>query len=163
MPHKLFYPASFLPHKNHHLLLKPDLTNFLLQNEIQVLITIERHSLWAHDNNALIFLGRVEHETCMTILRQTDAMLFLSEYESLGLPLIEAANAGKPVVCFDLPYSRELLGASPYYIKPGLHESRSICGALSQFLADQPKPRSSLLVRDAIPTSLVWNHFISSI
>jgi len=163
MNYKLFYPASLLPHKNHHLLLEPKLLDYLTVNNIQVRLTINEDQLLAKPTEAVICLGPLNHDDCIALLRESDALLFLSEFESLGLPLIEAVNARKPVISYDLPYCRELLGDSPYYI---LYESEGvnpICSALTRFLLDQPKPRQSLLVRDTLPVSTVWSRFLNAI
>jgi len=44
------------------------------------------------------------------------ALLFLSALESLGFPLIEAAEHSLPVIAPDKPYVRELLGSNFYPI-----------------------------------------------
>jgi len=163
MAYRLFYPASFLPHKNHHLLLDSELLHYFVQNNIQVAMTIDSKDFPIELSSVLICLGRLNHDECISFLRQSDALLFLSQFESLGLPLIEAASARKPVICFDLPYCRELLGDSPYYIQQGFKSTNPICSILAKFLCDQPNPRQSLLIRDMMPTSMVWSHFINAI
>ena len=39
-----------------------------------------------------------------------DALVFPSTIETFGLPLIEAASMGKPIIASDLDYAREVLG-----------------------------------------------------
>ena len=163
MTYKLFYPASFLPHKNHLMLLQPEVLEHFYRNDIKVFLTIDGNQLPNKSSDLLICLGRLERDACLRFLRESDALLFLSHFESLGLPLIEAADACKPVICFDLPYSRELLGDSPYYIKYNFRDNNPICCALAEFLSDQPTPRQAALVRDALPISSVWNHFLNAI
>lgn len=163
MTYNLFYPASLLPHKNHRLLLDPELLDYLFQNEIKVSLTIDSNQIPSEPSGSLACLGRLDRDACLAFLRQSDALLFLSEYESLGLPLIEAASARKPVICFDLPYSRELLGDSPYYIQHDFRGDNPMCDALTKFLCDQPTPRQSVLVRDALPISTVWSCFLNAI
>ena len=163
MTYNLFYPASLLPHKNHRLLLDPELLNYLIRNEIKVSLTVDSHLFPSKTSGSLVCLGRLDRDACIAFLRQSDALLFLSEYESLGLPLIEAANARKPVICFDLPYSRELLGDSPYYIQHDFRGDNPICCALARFLFDQPNPRQSALMRETLPISTVWRCFLNAI
>jgi len=43
-------------------------------------------------------------------------LLFPSRAEGFGLPPIEAAALGVPVVCSDLPVIREVLGDIPVYL-----------------------------------------------
>ena len=163
MGYKLFYPASLLPHKNHKLLFSPKVLECFLKNNIRLFLTIDANQLPFQSKGTVVCLGRLERKSCDRLLRESDALLFLSEFESLGLPLIEAATARKPVITFDLPYSRELLGDSPYYIKHDIRGDNPICCALSKFLSDQPTPRQAALVRDALPISTVWNHFLNAI
>jgi glycosyltransferase involved in cell wall biosynthesis len=42
-------------------------------------------------------------------------LLFLSESESYGFPLIEAMYVGLPIVCADFPYARNLCGDEAIY------------------------------------------------
>lgn len=163
MTFKLFYPASFLPHKNHQLLLQHELLEYFSRNEIKVFLSIDSNQLPCKFNDLLVCLGKLDRDACLRFLCESDALLFLSEFESLGLPLIEAAEAFKPVICFDLPYTRELLDDSPYYIKHDFRADNPICCALEEFLSDQPTPRQAALVRDALPISSVWNYFLDAI
>lgn len=163
MAYKLFYPASLLPHKNHQLLLQAEVIEYFFKNEIKLFLTIDASQFPLESKGTVVCLGRIERGACIRFLRESDALLFLSEFESLGLPLIEAADARKPVITFDLPYSRELLGSSPYYIKQDFRRDNPICCALAKFLSDQPTPRQAALVRDALPISSVWNRFLNAI
>ncbi|MGY4830588.1 glycosyltransferase [Sphaerotilaceae bacterium SBD11-9] len=44
------------------------------------------------------------------------ALLFVSKGEGFGLPLVEAANHGTPIVCSDLPVFREICGDHATYL-----------------------------------------------
>ena len=69
-----------------------------------------------------IFDGKVELRTYSTdktlddIYRGVDALLFLSQYEGFGLPVIEAQARGIPVVCSDLAVLREVGGEGALYV-----------------------------------------------
>jgi glycosyltransferase involved in cell wall biosynthesis len=52
------------------------------------------------------------------LLRGARALLFPSLAEGFGLPPVEAATVGTPVVCSDLPVHREILGDYPVYANP---------------------------------------------
>ena len=75
----------------------------------------------------IALLGRISHDLCIDYIKKSSALLFLSSFESLGLPLIEAAQLAKPVICPDLNYTRELLGSSPYFYKKDSPDS--LCNA----------------------------------
>jgi len=49
---------------------------------------------------------------------QTSGLLFPSFAEGFGLPPVEAALAGAPIICSNLPSCREILGAFPVYLDP---------------------------------------------
>jgi len=51
-----------------------------------------------------------------TLLKQSCGLLFPSLAEGYGLPPIEAAALGVPVICNDLPIYREVLGDIPVYV-----------------------------------------------
>lgn len=52
------------------------------------------------------------------LLRHSRALLFPSFAEGFGLPAVEAARMGVPIICSDIPVFRELLGDYATYIDP---------------------------------------------
>jgi glycosyltransferase involved in cell wall biosynthesis len=44
-------------------------------------------------------------------------LLFLSKGEGFGLPLVEAASYGVPIVCSDIPAFREVAGPFATYVR----------------------------------------------
>lgn len=52
------------------------------------------------------------------LLASARALLFPSHAEGFGLPPLEAAALGVPVLCSDLPVLRDLLSDYPVYLKP---------------------------------------------
>lgn len=69
-----------------------------------------------------IFSGVVElrpystDKTLDNIYQGVNALLFLSQYEGFGLPVIEAQARSIPVVCSDLPVLREVGGEGALYV-----------------------------------------------
>lgn len=55
------------------------------------------------------FIGRVEYNDLMRLVKNSRALLFPSIIETLGLPLIEAATMGKAILVADENYAREVL------------------------------------------------------
>jgi glycosyltransferase involved in cell wall biosynthesis len=53
-----------------------------------------------------------------SLLLGARALLFPSLAEGFGLPLVEAAALGTPVIASDLPVIREVLGDYPVYLDP---------------------------------------------
>lgn len=54
-------------------------------------------------------IGVQPYERICEYYRSCDALLFPSYIETFGLPLLEAAMTGMPIIAADLPYSREVL------------------------------------------------------
>lgn len=98
-----FYPAFFYPHKNHKLLFKNE-TVFKRLNS-KVLLTIKNDDpKLITDGITFIFLGNITYEKLITILSESDALIYPSLTESVGLPLIEAAIYKKPIIAPDYEY-----------------------------------------------------------
>jgi glycosyltransferase involved in cell wall biosynthesis len=57
----------------------------------------------------IVIIGKITHEQVIWMYQQVDVLVFPSYIETLGLPLIEAATEGLPVIASDLDYSREVL------------------------------------------------------
>lgn len=55
----------------------------------------------------------------MALLQGSRGLLFPSHAEGYGLPPVEGAAAGVPVICSDLAVFREILGDIPIYLTPG--------------------------------------------
>jgi glycosyltransferase involved in cell wall biosynthesis len=57
-------------------------------------------------------LGFLNDVMMTNLINHSSCLLFPSNYEGFGMPVGEAAFAGKPVAAFDIPTNRELLGDS---------------------------------------------------
>lgn len=57
-------------------------------------------------------LGFLSDNMMTNLIKQSSCLLFPSNYEGFGMPVGEAAFAGKPVAAFNIPTNRELLGDS---------------------------------------------------
>jgi len=64
---------------------------------------------WLHEHNAM------EDEALIRLLSGAHGLLFPSFAEGFGLPSLEAAQLGVPVICGDLAIHREVLGDYPVY------------------------------------------------
>lgn len=110
----IFYPATLFPYKNHKVIVDA-LSN--LNPKLRRLVTLhltcelnEWKQYLSVDNGFKInFLGEIPHSKVLETYLKSDALLFPSYIETYGLPLIEAASLGLPIVVSDLPYAREVL------------------------------------------------------
>lgn len=103
----LFYPAAPFFYKNHNVLL--DALNICeKKHTFAMYFTIEKCEL-TQNNLDINFLGKVPFDIIVELYNKMDALVFPSYIESYGLPLLEAASYGLPIIAADLPYAREVL------------------------------------------------------
>lgn len=76
-----------------------------------------KSNLEAHSNN-LVFTGNVAEEELRWLYKNAEALLFVPEYEGLGLPILEAAEVNKPIVCSNLTVFNEISPSAFYYSDP---------------------------------------------
>ena len=130
----LFYPVSYLPHKNHKFLKNINIINFLEENNINILLTIENKD-FQFKSKSIKILGKISHNSCIEIMKNSSGLLFLSSFETLGLPILEACSCKKSIIIPDLEYSRELLGNTGYFLKYPL-DVNDFLDVLSKFKND---------------------------
>ena len=70
-------------------------------------------------NRSCFFIEKPCDDHLQFLYKHAEALLFLSYGEGFGLPLIEAASYGLPIVCSDIPVFNEVAGAFATYIKLG--------------------------------------------
>lgn len=114
----LVFPAITHPHKAHRFLLEvmaqhwddPDLRLVLLGGtgsaEREVAATIYRLGL----GRRVVRPGRVPDADRDGLIALADALVFPSEYEGFGAPVVEAMALGTPVICSDQPALAEVVG-----------------------------------------------------
>lgn len=83
-------------------------------------------------NKRLFWLENVTDETLDSIYRLATCLVAASEGEGYGLPIVEAAQYGLPVIARDIPVFREIGGRSVFYFKG--NESTSLTSALQKWL-----------------------------
>lgn len=66
-------------------------------------------------NHKLFWLSDVSDEYLESIYGAADCLIAASTGEGFGLPLIEAAQYGKPIIARDIPVFREVAGDSAFY------------------------------------------------
>lgn len=90
-------------------------------------------------------LGQMPHADILAAYRAASALIFPSYAESFGLPLIEAAAAGLPILAPELDYVRDVCSPAESFdpMSP-----RSIARAVRRFL-DAPEPPISVQSAEA--------------
>jgi glycosyltransferase involved in cell wall biosynthesis len=99
--------------KNHKILFEAFyIIDKLLSKKIVLYFTCGKNKDWdfyRYQNIEVVYLETLPYNEIEGLYRSMDALLFPSYIETVGLPLIEAASLGLPVVVSDLPYAREVL------------------------------------------------------
>ncbi|MDP2364023.1 MAG: glycosyltransferase, partial [Ignavibacteria bacterium] len=109
---QFFYPASEFVHKRIDLATDSILAYNKANQNTGLIITAKG------DNdlkNNLIFLGSISHKESLERMNSCDAIIFTSEREALGLPLLEALYFEKPAILPNLPYATEIYGDAAVY------------------------------------------------
>lgn len=143
------YVASGEPHKNHQRLIDawcllaeeglfPSLC--LTLDEIRFpelcrLIDEMRYQYGIKVNNA----GGLTHHDVLELYKKSMASIYPSTFESFGLPLIEARQAGLPVLASELDYVRDVLDPEQTFDP---ESAVSIVRAVKRFLGLQEEPLS---------------------
>lgn len=119
------YPANPLPYKQHLTIANAvkliKINNPSIGDKIRVHFTIEEHEYLQLSNfvktnglkEQILFEGKIEHNKLLEKYQTSIGLLFPSVIETLGLPLIEAARFGLPIIASDLDYAREVLDGYP--------------------------------------------------
>ena len=113
------YVASGEPHKNHRRLLEalcllaeqglfPTLC--LTLNDVQF-ATLSRETEVMRQQHGIKVTnaGELSHEDVLALYKKAGALIYPSTFESFGLPLIEARQAGLAVLASELDYVRDVL------------------------------------------------------
>jgi glycosyltransferase involved in cell wall biosynthesis len=79
-----------------------------------VVLRMKTHS---ERKNRLFWLPDATDEMLLTLYRSASALVAASEGEGFGLPLIEAARHGLPIISRELPVFVEIAGAHAHYFK----------------------------------------------
>jgi glycosyltransferase involved in cell wall biosynthesis len=123
-----FYPTSTLAYKRNDLAVG---SQQYLTDEMGLVITIEEET----PSPANIYkAGVLEREEVYQYYAGSDYLLFTSEVESLGLPLLEALSIGKPAVLPDVEYCREIYQEAAVYFP--VFEARAIADAIQELRAN---------------------------
>lgn len=122
----IFHPANTAKYKNHELIINalkyikdsnPEIYKNMIihftfdrslnNNRNTVLVNLIKN---LHLNDNIKFEGKMPYERVLSFYKSCDLMVFPSYIETFGLPLIEAASFGLPIIVADLPYAREVIG-----------------------------------------------------
>jgi glycosyltransferase involved in cell wall biosynthesis len=101
---------------------------FIKQLDQRIANSSLRHAIERRDYEASADLD--------ALYAEADVLLFLSQYEGFGLPVIEAQARGIPVVCSDIPVLREVGGDGALYVDRD--DAEMVATAIRQCRSDIP-------------------------
>ncbi len=143
------YVASGEPHKNHPRLLEawcllaveglfPSLCLTLDETRFAGLCR-ETEAMRQRYGVKIINVGELSHQDVLALYIEAGAMIYPSTFESFGLPLIEARQAGMPVLASELDYVRDVLDPEQTFDP---NSPVSIARAVKRFVGmiEQPLP-----------------------
>ncbi len=146
----LLFPANLWKHKNHRRLLEAFAELLARRPGLDVELVLTGHpSGWedlAKDfpNLPVRHVGFVRPELLRTLLERAKALVFFSLYEGFGMPLLEAFDAGTPVVCSNTTSLPEVGGDAVLSCSPTDTHAMS---ALMERVWDDPLAVEQLIER----------------
>lgn len=143
------YVASDEPHKNHITLLAAWRLLAETGYKPSLVLTVHEGSQLAADVNVyarqyalnIVNLGRLQSREIYRLYGSSSALIYPSYSESLGLPLIEAAQRGMPILAPELDYVRDVVSPVQTFDP---RSPVSIARAVMRFMG---KPESVIAVR----------------
>ena len=140
------YVADGEAHKNHRHLIeawvtlalqgfKPSLALTLSDRDEPLVVWINQ-KIAEHGLN-ITNLGHMPHEKLLTVYRQSNALIFPSLTESFGLPLIEARQAGMPILASELDFVRDVCEPTQSFDP---NSAMSIARAVRRYLGQDDLP-----------------------
>lgn len=113
-----YYPAATFPHKG-HLQLFRSYAQLKRNGQVhgKLVLTGDRSAYWKRlekvideemMQDEIIHLGYVSYQDVVALYRGAEAVLFPTEFEGFGLPVLEAVRFGKKIICSRLSVFSEL-------------------------------------------------------
>jgi glycosyltransferase involved in cell wall biosynthesis len=93
---------------------------------------------WTRRLEGVTLTGRVDDEELAALYSGARALVFPSDDEGFGLPPVEALACGTPVVVFDVPVLREVLGDRATFVPTGDMDGLLAAGAAAARPAPPP-------------------------
>ena len=127
----LLYVGNTMPYKNVDRLLEAFALTRHGTNARLLLVSPEPFATSVAGVHVLRLATRAQLRAAYAV---SDAMVFPSLVETVGLPLLEAMSLGLPIVAADRPYAHEICGDAAMYAEPT--ESSAMAHAMTEMLAN---------------------------
>lgn len=107
---------------------------FLAETKSETQLVIVGETLWNNDDfikkiadlaikQSVHFTGHLSLEELTKVVASAKALTFVSYFEGFGIPIVEAMQAGTPVVCGNMTSLPEVAGEAAIYVDPFSVES----------------------------------------
>jgi glycosyltransferase involved in cell wall biosynthesis len=106
------------------------------------------------DIDRVKFAGLVSDPELGELYKNANALIFTSEAEGFGLPPLEAALAGTPVIASNIDTSREMLGNAVSLVRPT--DAAGFAAAYRKIMADPSRKTSLLSAAKARALTFSW-------
>ena len=114
----IYYPAASYPHKGHAALFRA-YAKLFREGKIRqrLLLSGQRNAHWKKLEKILdeegmegeiVHLGYVSYADVITLYQHAEAIVFPSEFEGFGIPVLEAVQFGRKIICSRIPTFVEL-------------------------------------------------------
>jgi len=141
----LLYPANFWPHKNHAMLLtaygmyraahpRSDLKLVLTGSPDARMHAVREAAEAMGLSSHVVFPGFLPDEDFASLLHACRAMVFPSLYEGFGMPVLEAMEFEKPVLCSNVTSLPEVAGDAALLFDP--RKPQEIAAAIARIDSD---------------------------
>jgi len=158
----LLYPANPWPHKNHRLLIEAfaryrrsapesDLGLICTGAPGAVADQLAKFALGATPPGSVVFAGYLPELEFVALLQNCRGLIFPSLYEGFGLPVLEAMNCGRPVLCSNVTSLPEVVGDAALLFDP--RDAADIAQAIGR-LESEPALEQQLVQRGHARASL---------
>jgi glycosyltransferase involved in cell wall biosynthesis len=147
-----FYPAVTWPHKNHEVIIHALGTLkekkgrvphvFFTGTATDFRKTLDAIAREVGVSEQLHFLGFVSPKELQVIYRTATAMVYASKFEGFGLPILEAFQAGLPVLCSTASVLPEIAQDGALYFPP---DSPAVLAGLMESMLDDREAREKLI------------------
>lgn len=104
----------------------------------------------------VIFPGFVPAKLLPALYQEAACFVFPSLYEGFGLPALEAAAGGTPVVASNVTSMPELLGDAAYYVNP--EDEVDIAAGIERVLSDQNLRQRFIAKGPALAAKFSWQN-----
>lgn len=161
----LFYPANGYKHKNHALLLDAvtklkgeglDLPIVFSGYELPGGFPLRKEIAARGMTDQCHFFTDLPSEALRYLFRCALAVVMPTNFEGFGMPAIEAAACGVPLVCTDLPVLREVLGDNALFFQ--MNNLDDLCNQIRRVVEDAPLREGLIANGFEIAKHFTWDN-----